>query len=140
MTQDQLILFKELIKETVKSAVKDVIKEELESTFKKDLKEVKQLLAKSIKEAREMGAQPRLQQPIQNPEDFKTKLREAVGSDFSRRPSSPYTSAAPQQMPQISEEAGMNMSMNGSLPNIDAPIPFINKASVVWKDMKEKVG
>jgi hypothetical protein len=141
MTQDQLILFKELIKETVKSAVKDVIKEELESTFKKDLREVKQLLAKSIKEAREMNEQPRQQQSYQNPEDFKTKLREAVGSDFSRRPATPYTSAAHQPvMPQISEEAGMAMSMNGSLPNIDAPIPFINKSSVMWKDMKETVG
>ena len=141
MTQDQLILFKELIKETVKSAVKDVIKEELESTFKKDLREVKQLLAKSIKEAREMNEQPRQQQSYQNPEDFKTKLREAVGSDFSRRPATPYTSATQQPaMPQISEEAGMAMSINGSLPNVDAPIPFINKSSIMWKDMKEKIG
>lgn len=140
MTQDQLILFKELIKEAVKSAVKEVVREELESSFKKDLKEVKQLLAKSIKEAREMNEQPRQHQTQQNPEDFKTKLREAVGSDFSRRPSAPYTSGVHQPMPQISEEAGMAMSMNGSLPNVDAPIPFINKSSIVWKDMKEKVG
>lgn len=141
MTQDQLILFKELIKETVKSAVKDVIKEELESTFKKDLREVKQLLAKSIKEAREMNEQPRQQQSYQNPEDFKTKLREAVGSDFSRKQATPYTSGVQQPvMPQISEEAGMAMSMNGSLPNVDAPIPFINKSSIMWKDMKEKIG
>lgn len=141
MTQDQLILFKELIKETVKSAVKDVIKEELEITFKKDLKEVKQLLAKSIKEAREMNEQPRQQQSYQNPEDFKTKLREAVGSDFSRRAAPSYASAVQQPvMPHISEEAGMAMSMNGSLPNVDAPIPFINKSSIMWKDMKEKIG
>lgn len=141
MTQDQLILFKELIKEAVKSAVKDAVKEELESSFKKDLKEVKQLLAKSIKEVREVNSQPRPQQSYQNPEDFKTKLREAVGSEFSRKAVNPYTSQVQQPaMPQISEEAGMNMSMNGSLPNIDAPIPFINKGSVVWKEMKEKVG
>lgn len=141
MTQDQLILFKELIKEAVKSAVKDAVKEELESSFKKDLKEVKQLLAKSIKEAREMNVQPRPQQAYQNPEDFKTKLREAVGSDFNRRPSSAYTSQAQQPvMPQISEEAGMNMSINGSLPNVDAPIPFMNKGSMAWKEMKQKLG
>jgi hypothetical protein len=141
MTQDQLILFKELIKEVVNTAVKSAVKEELEASFKKDLKEVKQLLAKSIKEAREMNEQPRQQQSYQNPEDFKTKLREAVGSDFSKRPATPYTST-PQQtaMPQISEEAGMAMSMNGSLPNVDAPIPFINKSSIMWKDMKEKIG
>lgn len=141
MTQDQLILFKELIKETVKSAVKDVIKEELETTFKKDLKEVKQLLAKSIREAREMNEQPRQQQSYQNPEDFKTKLREAVGSDFGKRPGASYTSVAQQPvMPKISEEAGMAMSMNGSLPDVDAPIPFINKSSIMWKDMKETIG
>lgn len=141
MTQDQLILFKELIKETVKSAVKDVIKEELESTFKKDLREVKQLLAKSIKEVREMNEQPRQQQSYQNSEDLKTKLREAVGSDFIRKPANNYTSATQQPvMSQISEEAGMAMSMNGSLPNVDAPIPFINKSSVMWKDMKETIG
>jgi hypothetical protein len=141
MTQDELMLFKELVKEAVKSAVKDAVREELESSFKKDLKEVKQLLAKSIKESREMAAQPTSQQSYQNPEDFKTKLREAVGSDFSRRPATSYTST-PQQpaMPQISEEAGMAMSMNGSLPNVDAPIPFINKSSIMWKDMKEKIG
>lgn len=140
MTQDQLILFKELIKEAVKSAVKDAVKEELEASFRKDLKEVKQLLAKSIKEAREMNLQPRPQQPNQNPEDFKTKLREAVGSDFSRRATSPYSSTVQQPvMPQISEDAGMNMSINGTLPNIDAPIPFINKGSVVWKEMRERV-
>jgi hypothetical protein len=141
MTQDQLILFKELIKEAVKSAVKDAVKEELEASFKKDLKEVKQLLAKSIKEAREVNSQPRPQQVYSNPEDFKTKLREAVGSDFNRRQSSPYTSQAQQTvMPNISADAGMNMSMNGTLPNIDAPIPFINKGSIAWKEMREKLG
>ena len=141
MTQDQLILFKELIKEVVNTAVKTAVKEELENSFKKDLKEVKQLLAKSIKEAREVNSQPRPQQSYQNPEDFKTKLREAVGSDFSRRPASAYKSQGQQPaMPQISEESGMNMSMNGTLPNIDAPIPFINKGSMAWKEMKEKLG
>jgi hypothetical protein len=141
MTQDELMLFKELVKEAVKSAVKDAVREELESSFKKDLKEVKQLLAKSIKESREMAAQPRSQQSYQNPEDFKTKLREAVGSDFNKNPSNPFMSQAQQPvMPKLSEETAMNMSMNGSLPNIDAPIPFINKGSIVWKDMKEKLG
>lgn len=125
MTQDQLILFKELIKEAVKSAVKDAVKEELESSFKKDLKEVKLLVAKIIKESRTPQ-----QQPVYNtPEDFKTKLREAVGSEFSRKPA----------IPQMTSEVAMNMSVNGSLPDIDAPIPFIKKDSVVWKEMKERI-
>lgn len=141
MTQDQLILFKELIKEVVNTAVKAAVKEELETSFKKDLKEVKQLLAKSIKEAREANSQPRSQQSYQNPEDFKTKLREAVGSDFSRRPATSYTSQVQQpMMPQISQEAGMAMSVDGTLPNVDAPIPFINKGSLAWKEMREKLG
>jgi hypothetical protein len=43
-------------------------------------------------------------------------------------------------MPQISQEAGMAMSVDGTLPNVDAPIPFINKGSMAWKEMKEKLG
>lgn len=133
MTQEQLILFKELIKETVKSAVKDVIKEQMETTFKKDLREVKQLIAKSIKEGRENNSKVQyIERQPGNPEDFRTKLREAVGSDF--RP------AQAPRMPTISPEAGLQMSSNGTLPDVDAPIPFINKGSVMWKDMKEKIG
>ena len=133
MTQEQLILFKELIKETVKSAVKDVIKEQMETTFKKDLREVKQLIAKSIKEGRENNSKVQyIERQSENPEDFRAKLREAVGSDF--RP------AQAPRMPTISPEAGLQMSSNGTLPDVDAPIPFINKGSVMWKDMKEKIG
>lgn len=128
MTQDQLILFKELIKEAVKSAVKDAVKEELENSFKKDLKEVKILVAKMIKESKNI--QPQSNSMVYNtPEDFKTKLREAVGSDFVKKSA----------IPQMSSETAMNMSVNGSLPDIDAPIPFIKKDSVVWKEMKERI-
>jgi len=128
MTQDQLILFKELIKEAVRSAVKEAVKEELESSFKKDLKEVKTLIAKSIKEARENNLNNH--QPSVNPEEYRTKLREAVGSDFKK--SSP--------LPRMSSEAAMEVSINGSLPNIDAPIPFIKKDSIAWKEFREKIG
>jgi hypothetical protein len=126
MTQDELILFKELMKEAVKSAVKEAIKEEMETSFKKDLKEVKMLLAKSIKEGRGISTQ----QVIQSPDEFKAKLREAVGSDFQR----------PAQIPRMSEEAAMQMSTNGALPNIDAPIPFMKKDSIAWKELKNRVG
>ena len=134
MTQEQLILFKELIKETVKSAVKDVIKEQMETTFKKDLREVKQLIAKSIKEGRENNSKVQyIERQPGNPEDFRTKLREAVGSDFRPAKSKPA-------MPTISPEAGLQMSSNGTLPDVDAPIPFIDKASIMWRDMKDKIG
>lgn len=128
MTQDQLILFKELIKEAVRSAVKEAVKEELEASFKKDLKEVKTLIAKSIKESREN--RPNTAISTGNPEDFRTRLREAVGSDFVKQ--SP--------LPIMSSEKAMEMSVNGSLPNIDAPIPFIKKDSIAWKEFKEKIG
>lgn len=142
MTQEELILFKELIKEAVRYAVKDAVKEELEASFKKDLKEVKVLLAKSIKESRAIMEQapqsyhPQSSGPL--PEDVKRKLREAVGGDFTQPSYTPIRSNP--TMPQISSEAAMNMSVNGSLPDIDAPIPFIKKDSVMWKEMKEKIG
>ena len=129
MTQDELILFKELMKEAVKSAVKEAIKEEMENSFKKDLKEVKMLIAKSIKENRSVGPQ----QVLQSPSEFKTRLREAVGADFGAAP-------AASQIPRMSEEAAMQMSTNGALPNIDAPIPFMKKDSIAWKELKNRVG
>lgn len=128
MTQDELILFKELMKEAVKSAVKEAIKEEMETSFKKDLKEVKMLLAKSIKEGRTVSSQ----QVIQSPDEFKTRLREAVGADFQR----PVAA----QIPRMSEEAAMQLSTNGALPNIDAPIPFMKKDSIAWKELKNRIG
>jgi hypothetical protein len=130
MTQDELILFKELIKEAVKYAVKEAVKEQMETSVKKELKEVKLLLAKSIKEGRTISVQ---QTPVQSPDEFKSRLREAIGGDFQP------ASRAP-QMPRLSEEAAMQISTNGALPDIDAPIPFIKKDSVAWKEFKNRVG
>jgi hypothetical protein len=130
MTQDELILFKELIKEAVKYAVKEAVKEQMETSVKKELKEVKLLLAKSIKEGRTISVQ---QTPVQTPDEFKSRLREAIGGDFQPAPRAP-------QMPRLSEEAAMQISTNGSLPDIDAPIPFIKKDSVAWKELKNRVG
>lgn len=130
MTQDELILFKELIKEAVKSAVKEAVKEQMETSLKKDLKEVKMLLAKSIKEGRVVSNQ---QVVTQSPDEFKSRLREAVGGDFQ-------TMARPANIPRLSEEAAMQISTNGSLPDIDAPIPFIKKDSIAWKEMKNRLG
>jgi hypothetical protein len=128
MTRDELILFKELIKEAVKSAVREAVKEEVDNGIRKELKEVKLLVAKSIKEGRLVQSQ----QTSQNPEEFRTRLREAIGSDYSPRTASP--------IPKISEEAAMQISTNGTLPDIDAPIPFIKKDSIAWKELKNRVG
>jgi hypothetical protein len=136
MNKDELILVKELIKE----AVRAVIKEELAAlTVKKDLKEVKQLLALSIKEAREnkgnfVDYQSNISEvPISNKEQLKKSLREAIGSDFNL----PERKAP--VMPKISAEQGLQISATGTLPDIDAPIPVINKKSVAWKEFKERV-
>ena len=130
MTQDELILFKELVKEAVKSAVKEAVKEQMENSFKKDLKEVKLLIAKSIKEGRVISNQ---QTVTQSSDEFKSRLREAIGGDFQGV-------ARPASIPRLSEEAAMQISTNGSLPDIDAPIPFIKKDSIAWKELKNRVG
>jgi len=133
MTQEEILLFKELIKETVKSVVKEVIKEELASNpIKKDLKEVKLLLAKSIKESRAIMVEKMESTPTYP--EYSTKLREAIGGDFEslKRPKAPV-------MPSMSPEKAMGISMNGTLPDFDAPIPFIDKKSAIWEDLNNKI-
>lgn len=123
MTKEELYLFKELIKESVKSIVKETIREELKSN--KDLREVKLLLAKTLKEG--------LSRPFNTTIDESTrqKIRESVGADFQLPARKPIMSMSPEQ--------AMNVSQNGTLPDFDAPIPAIDKSSVIWKDLKEKV-
>lgn len=123
MTKEELYLFKELIKETVKSVVKETLKEELKSN--KDLREVKLLLAKTLKEGVSRPAN------ITIDESTRHKIRESVGADFKLPERKPIMSMSPEQ--------AMNISQNGTLPDFDAPIPSINKSSVIWKDLKEKV-
>lgn len=123
MTKEELYLVKELIKETVKSVVKDTLREELKSN--KDLREVKLLLAKTLKEGFSVPTKTTID------ESTRQKIRESVGADFQPPARKPIMSMSPEQ--------AMNVSQNGTLPDFDAPIPFINKDSVVWKGLKEKV-
>ena len=56
MTPSEIVLFKELIKETVRACIKeerDQMKEDIKVSFKKDLKEIKLLLSAVIKENRQ---------------------------------------------------------------------------------------
>jgi len=130
MTREEIILFKELIKEVVNSSVKDVIREELKEVLKKDMREVKLLLAKSIKEN---SANRGYSQPMAAGDgELRKKMREAVGSDFT-----PAPSKAPAF--RISEEQGVEISTNGTLPDFDAPIPFMSKDSSMWKDMSDRI-
>ena len=137
MTQDELILFKELMKETIRSTVKETIQEELSAMLKKDLKEVKMLLVKSIKEStdiRESGYQPQYG-PVDKA-DMKQRIREAVGGDEFR---DIITSKKPLPIPRMSEEQAVNMSMNGTLPDFDAPIPMIKKDGIAWKELQQRI-
>jgi hypothetical protein len=137
MTQDELILFKELMKETIRSTVKETIQEELSAMLKKDLKEVKMLLVKSIKEStsnRESGYQPQYG-PVDKA-DMKQRIREAVGGDEFR---DIVASKRPLPIPRMSEEQAVNMSMNGTLPDFDAPIPMIKKDGIAWKELQQRI-
>lgn len=137
MTQDELILFKELLKETIRATVKEVIQEELATAIKKDLKEVKLLLAKSIKEStaiRESGYQAPVGQIDRS--EMKQRIREAVGGDEFR---DMMTSKKRSPLPMMSEEQAVNMSINGQLPDFDAPIPVIKKDSIAWKELQQRI-
>lgn len=137
MTQDELILFKELLKETIRATVKETIQEELSNVIKKDLKEVKMLLAKSIKESaatRESGY--KTQSGPVDLSDMKQRIREAVGGDEFR---DIMTTKKRSPIPMMSEEQAVNMSMNGQLPDFDAPIPMIKKDGIAWKELQERI-
>lgn len=130
MTKDELFLIKELIKESVRA----VIKEEIESINKKDFKQVKLLLTKLIKESMNNnageviteGTMVRKNKPAFSREELRDKV--IGGEQFQRRPAL-----------NISQEQAQNISVNGTLPDIDAPIPYIDKSSIMWKAMKEKI-
>jgi hypothetical protein len=136
MTREELLLMKELIKETVRSVVKEVLTEDLSTSLKKDMKDVKKLLVKSIQEGytvRNVG-NSNVDSSYSRTVN-REKLREIVGGDISeyRRKPEPIPGF------RISEEQGMQISQNGTLPDIDAPIPMIDKNSIVWKDLKDKL-
>jgi len=140
MTQEELMLFKELLKETIRSTVKETIKEELSGILKKDMKDVKLLLAKSIKESialRESGNYaPAYNGPEIDKSEFKQRIREAVGGDEFR---DVMTSRKKSPLPMMSEDQAMNISLNGKLPDFDAPIPMMKKDSIAWKEMQDRV-
>jgi hypothetical protein len=95
------------------------------------------LLVKSIKEStanRESGYQPQYG-PVDKA-DMKQRIREAVGGDEFR---DAITSKKPLPIPRMSEEQAVNMSMNGTLPDFDAPIPMIKKDGIAWKELQQRI-
>lgn len=136
MTKEEFYLLTELIRETVKSTVKEVIREQQESSLiKKDLKEVKFLLAKVLKEGYTPQSQP-VTTGISS--DLRSKIREAVGEDVI--PTISRTTRNISSNISVSPEQAASISLNGTLPDIDAPIPAMPKNSPIWRDLKEKVG
>jgi hypothetical protein len=135
MTKEEIFLIKELIKETVKSVVKETIREEYQSQdVKKDMKEVKLLLAKVLKEGYAPMKKETYGEGVST--DLKSKIREAVGEDFKTVVS--RTTSNLSSNIRMSPESAANLSVNGTLPDVDAPIPFIDKSSPLWKNLKEK--
>ena len=126
MKPEDIILIKELIKEAVENAIE-------KSGIKKDLKEAKALSAGVLKHLRENTSPIVETHTPEVSKEIKDKIRKAVISeDFQQRPSK-----AP--MPLISAERAIEISTNGTLPDIDAPIPFIDKKNPIWMAMKERI-
>jgi hypothetical protein len=136
MNKDELILIKELIREVVRSTVKEVLQEEQKnSKVNKDLREVKFLLAKVIKE----GYVPKsIEINLGNISELRQKLRESIGEEFSTVINKTTSNVTPKL--SISPERAVEISVNGSLPDFDAPIPNMPKNSPIWEEMKKRIG
>lgn len=135
MTKEEIYLIKALIETTVRSVVKEVLNEQYgNNDINRDIKQVKVLLAKVIKE----GYAPKTKNDnTEKQGSLRDSIREAIGADFNGIKAEYNKQSAPKIA--ISEETAMQMSVNGSLPDIDAPIPYISKTSVIWKELKDKV-
>lgn len=136
MTKEEIYLIKALIETTVRSVVKEVLNEQYGSNgINKDIKQVKSLLVKVIKE----GYAPKTKNDYTEKQgSLRDSIREAIGADFDSLKSGRGVKQSTPIM-AISEERGMEMSINGSLPDIDAPIPYMPKNSIIWKELKDKV-
>lgn len=140
MTKQEIIIFNELIKQTVKSVVKETIKEELETinkSNKKDLREVKLLLAKVIKEgigggvemtsksnflemAEMMQGQPQSKHK-RNMNAFQTTLDEALAQKGRNMPGGFQYVPKQTSLPTVAVSGDAMLS--GAIPEFDAPIP-----------------
>lgn len=133
MTKTELILFEKMISNAVEKAVNEA----LEAHIKKELKDLKNLTAKLIKENREFKG---------------STINENVGSErwlsktsmdaqtFSRATSKPTINNVVksfEELPKIPSSVADRMAETGELPDIDAPI-FFDKNSSVMQAFKDK--
>jgi hypothetical protein len=111
MNNNELILFKEMIKETFRNVLKEelpkLVKEELDSIKKnssKDMKEVKLLIAHQIKESKKIG--------ISGKEHITEETRTRLGEVFNRAnkvPKSPLAHAVANNIPKETPTAMKNI-------------------------------
>jgi len=136
MTSQELSLFKELIKEIVQTQVKESLKEVLPGLLKKDLREIKLLLAKVITE----GLSPTQSDTFINKAEKRVIKEQAPSVDFNairksrvnEHDSSTYTHKA------VVRPIGTVDPLNGTLPeNLDVPFD-IDMSSDIYKAILER--
>lgn len=133
MTKTELILFEKMISNAVEKAVNEA----LEAHIKKELKDLKNLTAKLIKENREYKG---------------STINENVGAErwlsktsmdaqtFSRATSKPAINnivKSFEELPKMPSSVADRMAETGELPDVDAPI-FFDKNSSVMQAFKDK--
>lgn len=128
MTKNEILLLNELVQLNVKSAIRKVVREELDRMYQKMLEEG--FSANKSKETLFEFAQGSSTKTRTVPTDLPKTIALRTTSDVQASPI----------MPPISAEQGLSISTNGSLPDVDAPIPFIKRDSAIWKDLKDKIG
>lgn len=133
MEAKEMLLFKELIKETVKAVFKEVLAEETK-ILRKDLREVKLLVGGAIKEMRENkgnvldegSSAPSVKKLFNIPSNTSVLKENAPGMYVQRSERSNNVS-----IPSAGD-------LQASLPDIDAPIIF-DTNSEVYRSMLESI-
>jgi hypothetical protein len=133
MTKTELILFEKMISNAVEKAVNEA----LEVHIKKELKDLKVLTAKLIKENRELKGSPINEN--YNTERWITKTS-SDASTFNK--ASARVAVKPmvsnfEELPKIPSTIADRMEQTGELPDVDAPI-FFDKNSSVMQAFKDK--
>lgn len=161
MTKDEILLLNKLIESTVRNTVEKVIDEKIGKmasfASKKDLKEVKLLLATLIKEGRSVPSKPVISEAksgqSRKKHQLTPELKQILGIDTGTIDESleidPALLARKEEpaaktkkmLPAISYETGLQISTGqGELPDIGDYIPGIDTSSDVFQALQEKLG
>ena len=128
MTKTELLLFEKMIANAVEKAVNEAMEFQ-----KKELKDIKALTAKLIKENRELKSAP-------INENWISKTSSDVSS-FKKITSVPQNPRSfdvpPSEIASLPASVADRLAETGDLPDVDAPI-FFDSNSSVMKSFKEK--